>query len=147
MSDKKKRITLKQRVFIQKYLESGNGTQSALEAYDTNDPEVASVIASENLTKPNIKDEIQRVLSSKGLTLQDITSKLGTIANEKDIRPTASDSIRALDILLKLHNAYPTQKTQHTNVNIRTDLNKQDFKDLLNDYNRIDSEIKEVLND
>lgn len=52
------RLTRKQRTFVQGFVEHGNGTQAALEAYDTQDPKVAAVIASENLNKPNVIEEI-----------------------------------------------------------------------------------------
>lgn len=54
------KLTKKQETFVETYLETGNGTQSALEAYDTKDPDVAKVIASENLTKPNVVEAIRR---------------------------------------------------------------------------------------
>lgn len=48
------RLTKKQKEFADKYLETGNATQSALEAYDTDDPNTAGVIGHENLRKPKI---------------------------------------------------------------------------------------------
>lgn len=50
--------TKKQRKFAKEYVETGNGLQSALKVYDTSSPNVAAVIASENLTKPNVRDLI-----------------------------------------------------------------------------------------
>lgn len=50
--------TKKQRGFAKDYVESGNGTQAALKNYDVKSPEVAKVIASENLTKPNVRELI-----------------------------------------------------------------------------------------
>jgi len=51
--------TLKQRRFVTEYLKTGNGTQSALKAYDTEDPNTAHAIASENLRKPTIRTLIE----------------------------------------------------------------------------------------
>lgn len=49
-------MTLKQKLFIKKYLEyKGNGTQAALAVYDTDDIKVAAVIACQNLNRRNIK--------------------------------------------------------------------------------------------
>lgn len=53
-------LTRKQYKYVQGMVEHGNGTQAALEAYDTTDPNVAKVISSENLTKPNVVKEIAR---------------------------------------------------------------------------------------
>ena len=54
------KLTRKQKTFVDTFVETGNGTEAALEAYDTEDPIVAKSIASENLTKPYIRDEITR---------------------------------------------------------------------------------------
>ena len=51
-------LTRKQKNFVEGVVEHGNGTKAALEAYDTDSPAVASVIASENLSKPMIVEAI-----------------------------------------------------------------------------------------
>lgn len=51
---KPRKLTPKQKEFIQRYIETGNGTQAALEVYDVNNNNTARSIASENLTKPAI---------------------------------------------------------------------------------------------
>ena len=54
-----KPLTKKQKIFVQEFLDTGNGTQSAMKAYDTESETVAAVIASENIRKPNIMAMIQ----------------------------------------------------------------------------------------
>lgn len=54
MKEKKPKLTRKQKIFVEEYLDTGNGVQSALKAYDTKSERVAASIASENLTKPDI---------------------------------------------------------------------------------------------
>lgn len=49
-----KRLSHKQKGFIKDIAGGMTGTQAALNNYDTKDERVAAVIASENLTKPNI---------------------------------------------------------------------------------------------
>ncbi len=49
------KLTKKQKKFVGTYLETGNGAQSALVAYDTQDYNTAASLASENLRKPNIR--------------------------------------------------------------------------------------------
>lgn len=46
--------TMKQKKFADKYLETGNGRHSVIGVYDVKSPEVADVIASENLRKPKV---------------------------------------------------------------------------------------------
>lgn len=55
------KLTKKQQGFVKDYVETGNGTQAALRNYDTDNPDVAKVIASENLTKPNIQEAIKSI--------------------------------------------------------------------------------------
>jgi len=53
-------LTLKQKRFCDEYIKTGNGTASAIAAgYN---PKCANVIASENLTKPNISAYVQKRL-------------------------------------------------------------------------------------
>jgi phage terminase small subunit len=52
---KEYKLTRKQKIFADKYIETGNGTKSALEAYNTTDYDSANTIARENLQKPPIK--------------------------------------------------------------------------------------------
>ena len=48
-------MTPKQKKFVEKYIETGNGTKSVLEVYDTKSENVAANIASENLRKPKVQ--------------------------------------------------------------------------------------------
>lgn len=54
-------LTIKQERFVKEYLETGNGAQSALKVYNTDNPRTAAVIASENLTKPNIQKYLEDI--------------------------------------------------------------------------------------
>jgi phage terminase small subunit len=53
------KLTKKEKEFADEYLATGNGTRSALKAYDTESLRVAASIASENLTKPDIRAYIE----------------------------------------------------------------------------------------
>ena len=63
-------LTRKQRKFVKEYLATGNATESALQVYDTDDREVASVIGSQNLTKVNVQNAIQESLKDEDLALK-----------------------------------------------------------------------------
>lgn len=58
-------MTLKQQLFVNKYLEMGNGTAAAMEVYNTEKMNVAAEIAYENLRKPEIKNAINAYLTHK----------------------------------------------------------------------------------
>lgn len=67
-----KRLTIKQRKFVDEYILSGNLTDSAIKAGYS--PKTAHVIASENLKKPKVKeymDERMRELADKKIAKQE----------------------------------------------------------------------------
>lgn len=72
----RKKLTMKQELFAQKYVEShGNGTQSALEVYDTTDDKTAQVIASENLSKPIVNERIQELTRAIAVSCSDLLTR------------------------------------------------------------------------
>ena len=60
-------LTIKQRKFLLEYFKTGNGTKSAMKVYDTDDPNTAGVIASENLRK--LKIENKTLMETRGLSV------------------------------------------------------------------------------
>lgn len=56
----KRKLTIKQRKFADLYIKLGKGTEAAIEAGYSK--KTARIIASENLTKPNIKEYIEKRL-------------------------------------------------------------------------------------
>lgn len=68
-------LTPKQKKFAEKYLETGNGTQAVLAAYNAN-PDTARTFASENLSKPLVQGYIAAQLTHKDLTPQLLLNKL-----------------------------------------------------------------------
>lgn len=62
-----KDLTFKQKAWLKYYFESGNATQAALKAYETDDPGSASVIGTENLAK--LRNPIKAYMENKGLSL------------------------------------------------------------------------------
>lgn len=57
----KKGLTKKEKDFAKEYAKTGNGVQSALKTYDTEDYSTAGVIAHDNLKKPKIQKEIKSI--------------------------------------------------------------------------------------
>lgn len=55
-------LTRKQKGFVKDFIKTGNGTLAAKNNYDVANDLTARVIASENLTKPNIVKSIQEAL-------------------------------------------------------------------------------------
>jgi phage terminase small subunit len=102
-------LTFKQKKFADKYLETGNGTQSALATYDTNS-EVARRIATENLSKPVVEDYIVSKLTHKDLTPQLILNKL--LESVESLNP--AEKLKSLELLGK-HLKMFVDKTDATN--------------------------------
>ena len=68
------RLTKRQKLFIEAYLRTFNGTQSAIEAgYSERS---ARSTASENLTKPNIATEIKRRITEKAMSADEVLLRL-----------------------------------------------------------------------
>jgi phage terminase small subunit len=59
----KRDLTTKQAKFLKEYIKTGNGTQSAIKAGYSE--KTAKIIASQNLTKLNIKTEIEKHMSKE----------------------------------------------------------------------------------
>lgn len=122
-------LTLKQLKFTKAYINNGgNGTQAALEAYDTN-PQSARQIASDNLTKPDIRQTIEKALTENGLTPHEITKEIKDIATRSVEKVSADTKLRASIELLKLWGAYPGSKHTNLNLSIKGDVNKMSYKD------------------
>lgn len=66
--------TLKQRRFVEKYLETGNATEAANQVYNTN-RKVAQRIGTENLSKPVIQKLIQSYAPDAALRIQELSAQ------------------------------------------------------------------------
>lgn len=120
----KRRPTPKQQHFIQAYAETGgNATQAALQAYDTQDYNTAKAIGCENLTKPYIRQEIDKLMKKVQLKTEDALRAIKD-GLEADKSKTGADHnirLRAADLTLKLHDAYPRGKEvshQHAHLHM-----------------------------
>ena len=94
---KRNRVTLKQRDFVTQYLETGNATQAAMQAYKPKKRATARAIGSENLTKPNIQRTIQETLAENGLNADLIIQ-----AVTEDIKNKPGERISELALGAKL---------------------------------------------
>ncbi len=110
-----KRLTGKQHRFVNEYAANGgNATQAALTAYDTTYG-TARVIGCENLTKPNIRAEIQKLMENTDLRVEDALHTIYQALHEATNiqgQPDWSNRLRAAEMTLKLADAYPSKRTQ-----------------------------------
>ena len=108
------KLTLKRREWLKVYIETGNATEAAMQAYICKDRKSASVIGAQNLSmlKGNVKDKMEvagltdEVLFSKlaeGLDADrvEVAKHQGHIGDEKAYTDYATRS-RYLELALKL---------------------------------------------
>ncbi len=106
-----KRLTLKQLKFIQRYLETKNATQAAMEVYRCKNENVAAVLGSENLSKPKIACEIEKYRKEGGLSIQKAINAIDDAYDaEKKGAPDHNVRLRSADMTLKLADAYPKNR-------------------------------------
>lgn len=101
MEEKKKHkpLTHKQRVFVRGVAEGKPNYVAALEAYDTDQPQIASAIAVENLQKPSIIYEIEKARIKLNLTPERALKPIDDALNDDDVRIRLQGSDRALKIM------------------------------------------------
>ena len=141
-----KRLSLKQRSFIRKYIQTGNATEAAFQSYSTKDRKTAQNIGSQNLDKPEIQDALEEALKKNNITLENVTSEVADLAFTKDVRPTVETKLRANVELLKLLKAYPEKINRSYSVSIKSQLASKDFKELLELHKQKTQELHDIIN-
>lgn len=87
-----------------------NGTEAALQVYDTTDKATAAAIASEVLKKPQISQSIEEALSAQGGNIDQITQNITNIANHKPEKISAETVLKANIEILRLTGHYVDKK-------------------------------------
>lgn len=143
---KKPRLTMKQKIFVDEYIKSkGNGTQSALKAYDTTDKVTASVIATENLKKVSVSEELERILTREELSLNTFTTKLSDVIQSEPAKGySGADIMDAVKTGLKLHGVLQDKKTI-TSYNLNADLNKLSKYELIELHKKKAQETQAII--
>lgn len=136
------KLTQKQRRFIDEYIISGNATQAAIKAGYSK--KTARKIGQENLTKPDIKTEIERrnaeIQSEKTADMTEVMEYLTSVmrgeqtesvATSKGIFPgvevSAKDRIKAAELIGKRNGAW-TDKKELTG-DLKIDIGVGDYDD------------------
>lgn len=124
-------LTKKQKGFVQDYVETGNGVQSALKNYDTDDYRTANAIAVENLQKPAIQNAIKSIADSipdkdlirvhkEGLEASKKVFKNNNESGEIELvgeEPDYAVRHKYLDSAYKLKGVYAPEKSISLNLN------------------------------
>lgn len=108
-----KRLTQKQEDFIRYYIETGNGTLSAISAGYCTNRNTAAVIASENLRKPNVLARLNElrdeIYGPRKMALAERVARLSELAREDNPGNRGyqrQPNIQAIDTLNKMERIY-----------------------------------------
>ena len=128
--NKKVRLTKKERGFVRDYLATGNGTKAALQNYDTTSQNVASNIASVNLTKPRILNAIAEALPDDLLAERHLE-----LLNKRDVMGEVEVVAvsKGLDMAYKIKGTYAPEKQAVVHAFTLLDEEKKAIDDILND--------------
>ncbi len=92
---KRRELTFKEQKLVQGVAMGKSQRQAALEAYDVKNPETASAVASEALSKPNVRQALNDALERHGITI------------DKIIKPVA-DALEADRVMIVGKKVYKT---------------------------------------
>ncbi len=127
-------LTKKQRGFVKDYLETGIGTKAALNNYDvenSKDPyKTASVISTENLDKPSIRNAILEALSDELLSEKHL-ALLNKVDKEGEVDVPAVS--KGLDMAYKIKGSYAPEKSVNVNVEVEASPVIKELTDKLNE--------------
>jgi phage terminase small subunit len=70
-------LTLKQKRWADKYLETGSGVEASLEAYDITDRQTAAEIGSQNKRKPNVMEYLKEQAGGAAERITEISKRAG----------------------------------------------------------------------
>jgi len=120
MASKAKRLTPKQAKFVKGIAEGLPAGKSAQQAYDVSSYEVARSIASENLTKPNIRQAVDEALTLHELTAESavLIVKRAMVYEGITERDSLEMNLKGTDRLLKLLQMTEDKTAPSGNINI-----------------------------
>ena len=125
----------------------GNGTQAALDVYNTSNPNTAAVIASKNIRLDKVKESVEQILNRRGLDLESITAPVSNILHSEPEKVTGDNVLRAADMLYRLHNAYPASKSAHISHNIADKYENMKYEEILFELKEIRKTSAKLLED
>jgi len=118
---KQRRLTLKQKLFVDEYIKTKNATKAAMKIYDTKSKTMAAVIGSENIRKHNVAQRIEQVLRDAKYEPVASVRSIMSIEEKGNKRPeTYSASLKASEMLLKMSSLL-IEKSQHVSLSANID--------------------------
>ena len=125
MVAKSDKLSKKETGFVKDWIKTGNGTKSVLNNYDTDDENVASVIASQNLGKLKIQKAIMKYADrfkdddifekhQALLNKEEVVVRNNVTSGEIEVIPTGQIDVQAvkagLEMIYKIKGSYVPEK-------------------------------------
>ncbi|HLE25143.1 MAG TPA: terminase small subunit [Thermodesulfobacteriota bacterium] len=146
---KRRELSLKEKKFAIEYVKNkGNGTAAVKEVYDVKSNVNAAAQAYQKLLKPEIKEEITKILDDNGLDQQFIAQNLKqAIQSGIGERANNSDALRGIENLIKLHNLNPISKSARLNVSLNSGYDSKNYDELLIELRKSRETTEKLLKD
>lgn len=104
-----------------------NNAEVGREVYFNQTPESARVSVAETLNKPTVKQAVEDILASKGITVDTIASNINRLASFEPEKVTADVILRANIEAAKFLNMYPDKKSARLNINLKGKIKDMDY--------------------
>lgn len=142
---KLKKLSFKQKLFVQKFIETKNATEAAWQTYNCKNRNMARLLGHQNLNNPQVLRELEAEMEKKNITddfllerLKEgmdakVVSQYQGEVKETDI-PDHSAAYKWWEAAAKMKKFFPAEETINKNLNIDLQLEtmpRQEFVDLL----------------
>jgi predicted transcriptional regulator len=108
------KLTAKEQRFVAEICSGTSQTQSAVVAFDVGSIDSAKAIGNRLMKDDDILQAISSVMEEEGLSRRYLVKKLKGHVDSVD----SNVSLRAVDMGLKLHDAYPAKKSLNLNASV-----------------------------
>jgi hypothetical protein len=122
-----------------------NLTEAAMKVYDVKDRDVARKLGSENMAKPDVKEQIDKALEVAGLSFETSFKEIGKIAQADGVKITGEQKLKANIEIIKLLGGYPGQKGSKGATNIQNNYINIGFSEAKKELDKIDSNNKDFI--
>lgn len=124
-----------------------NATAAAMEVYNPKNRGTAKTIGYEVMSKPHVKEEIQRALESEGLTASKIIKNIGNMANATPDSYPANVVLKSNQDLLRIMGGYPDSKKPNISLNLTAKIKNMGYDEAKVLYDQLNSEVNELIKD
>ena len=144
---KKRKLSLKQKRFVDNYIVHGNSSKAVLQAgYNVKDIRNARRIGWANLQKPKIIEAMEAALEKAHLDESYLAGTLKEIIESGKARKvTAQEALKAIDMVFKVKGSYAPEKKQIAQVSIKAELMGKSREELEEELKRIGEEKDRLL--